>query len=437
MTPMDIAPAPAPATNGCGCGCGCDDCKGACCGLECLLRPNFYCNQLVTDRDFSALVEWVQAKIALRRFRGDWGVVCGLEVTCGRDDKGHSAVSVAPGYAIDCCGRDLVVCKPLLYSFTCDRLDDPCCRGGRTTQPPPEQKFRAKNMQLPASQSDFELACMPGDELRVYDLCLRYDETMTGGQRPLVRGNCAPRGDCNYSRVLEGASLVAVEAPAPSTMFVLQNDDVIYRKHVRALIAELEEIGTAKDLLKWVRGKLHTFCFVEHCLCEIRDEDPKKQNLGLLKYLIVQDFRNHYFQHVCTSCDENACDGDGVPIARVWVHDADEDGCRICKVAYIDSQPPHRRPVGCGCAEPNHHTIDLGPHIWMPPDDVAYKLKQVGVTVTQQPFTPDQPGLQIFQTLISDRIRLAMPVEGETRIGAWTMEFGQREHVVAFGTLDK
>ena len=108
--------------------CGCSEYQGECCKLECLLRPNFYGGQLLTDRDLKSLVDWVEGKSALQRFREGWGVACGLEVTCSHKSKEEARVYVAEGYAVDCCGRDVVLCEPAWYDFKCEVLNDPCCR---------------------------------------------------------------------------------------------------------------------------------------------------------------------------------------------------------------------------------------------------------------------------------------------------------------------
>src|SRR5713101_5540164 len=91
------------------CGCGCADHEETCCGLDCLTKPRFFCGQLLTDQDMTALVGWTQNKLALSRFRHGWGVVCGLDVRC--DPMNPASVVVTPGYAVSCCGEDIVVCK--------------------------------------------------------------------------------------------------------------------------------------------------------------------------------------------------------------------------------------------------------------------------------------------------------------------------------------
>jgi hypothetical protein len=74
-------------------------------------RPQFFAGQLLTEGDLQSLCDYVVAKNRLhnRYLFGD-GVVCGLNVTCAPCASGH--VTVNPGYALDCCGNDIVVSCP-------------------------------------------------------------------------------------------------------------------------------------------------------------------------------------------------------------------------------------------------------------------------------------------------------------------------------------
>jgi hypothetical protein len=65
----------------------------------------------LTEDDLQSLVDYVVGKNRLhnRHLFGD-GVVCGLTVTCPPCETGH--VVVNPGYALDCCGNDIVVTCP-------------------------------------------------------------------------------------------------------------------------------------------------------------------------------------------------------------------------------------------------------------------------------------------------------------------------------------
>lgn len=97
------------------CPCGCAPCDTQCCELECLVRPEFFCGQLLTDEDLTALVKWNRTHYRLGRYQYGWGVACGLELT--RDPKNPAGVLLHPGYALDCCGNDIVVCEPSAYSL--------------------------------------------------------------------------------------------------------------------------------------------------------------------------------------------------------------------------------------------------------------------------------------------------------------------------------
>jgi hypothetical protein len=72
-----------------------------------VVRPRFFAGQLLTEAELIALEQYVMTKHQLHnRYLHGWGVVCGLEVMCG--DCGDDLV-VHSGYAIDPCGRDVIV----------------------------------------------------------------------------------------------------------------------------------------------------------------------------------------------------------------------------------------------------------------------------------------------------------------------------------------
>jgi hypothetical protein len=81
----------------------------ACGGLECLERPRFFAGQLLTEAELNSDQAYVLAKNRLHnRYLHGPGVVCGLQVVC---DDCEGWVRVKPGYAIDPCGNDVVVCE--------------------------------------------------------------------------------------------------------------------------------------------------------------------------------------------------------------------------------------------------------------------------------------------------------------------------------------
>jgi len=109
-----------------GCGCGCGGAKASptancTCGArpDCpdsgILRPNFFAGQLLTEDDLQQITVYQNNKRRLtNRYVIGTGVVCGLKVKLGEPDA-PSAVTVQPGYALDCCGNDIVLNCP--YTF--------------------------------------------------------------------------------------------------------------------------------------------------------------------------------------------------------------------------------------------------------------------------------------------------------------------------------
>ena len=108
-------------SNGGGCGCG-GSCGGDCgcgspgtscgCNPGVLVKPNFFAGQLLTDDDLQALSNYVVTRQRLHnRVLVGSGVACGLAVTC--HPCGGGRVIVEPGYALDCCGNEIVVPCPV------------------------------------------------------------------------------------------------------------------------------------------------------------------------------------------------------------------------------------------------------------------------------------------------------------------------------------
>ena len=79
------------------------------CGIPYFERNNYFYGKLMTVRDFFAEQCYFNGKRWLiNRMILGWGVVCGLDVRQKEDSPGE--VVVTPGLAIDCCGREVLVC---------------------------------------------------------------------------------------------------------------------------------------------------------------------------------------------------------------------------------------------------------------------------------------------------------------------------------------
>jgi hypothetical protein len=77
------------------------------CNIPSFERNNYFYGKLMTVRDFCQEQTYFNEKRwLLNRMVLGWGVVCGLDV-CAEGDN----IVVKPGLAIDCCGRELLVCQ--------------------------------------------------------------------------------------------------------------------------------------------------------------------------------------------------------------------------------------------------------------------------------------------------------------------------------------
>jgi hypothetical protein len=203
-----------PSSCGCGGGCG-GNCGGACgcggtgcaaCEPRSYLRPRFFPGQLLTDGDLGLLEEYMVAKNRLHN-RALWGqgVVCGLDVQC--DPCGGGKVVVQPGYAINCCGDDIVVPCPeevdlvaLVRDLKAHGLGaecaDPCDqpKPTSTTPPPPGTPPQILSATVPNPQAP----------VRRYFLYVRYVEQLTDPVSPYASDEPCAGQACEPTRVREG-----------------------------------------------------------------------------------------------------------------------------------------------------------------------------------------------------------------------------------------
>ena len=164
------------------CGCGCTNGSGdytAMAGAG-FVRPRFFGGMLLTEDDLQAVVDYSLAKHKLtNRYVIGAGVVCGLDVK--EDPCNPRAVVVSPGYAIECCGNDILVSCPETLDII-DLVRDLRQRTGVDCGEPCDEQ-------------------PPRD----YYLYVRYVETQTSPVAPYTPDDCAT-GDCEFSRVSEGYS---------------------------------------------------------------------------------------------------------------------------------------------------------------------------------------------------------------------------------------
>ncbi len=213
--------------GGCGCGgaSGCSCAMPSCgtCDDQGFARPRFFAGQLLTEDDLQALTDYLAGKNRLhnRMLFGD-GVVCGLNVACSPCDDGK--VMVQPGYALDCCGNDIVVScaqtvdvKALLRKLQDESFGPYGCAAPCGD---PKPKAPAPEVPPPASAVDASSYAAPREKMNVtipaqapalpqrdrYCLYLRYCEQRTDLVSPYgASAPCGP-GECQPTRVREGYS---------------------------------------------------------------------------------------------------------------------------------------------------------------------------------------------------------------------------------------
>lgn len=102
-----------------------ESCECSVCKVPHFERNNYFHGKMLSARDLGAEQRYFNEKRWLiNRMVIGWGIVCGLDV--GYDD---GCLSVTPGLALDCCGRELLVCdrEVLHANAIADELHtDPC-----------------------------------------------------------------------------------------------------------------------------------------------------------------------------------------------------------------------------------------------------------------------------------------------------------------------
>ena len=90
----------------------CDEKEKKCgvCKIPYFERNNYFYGKLMTVRDFfDEQCYFNEKRWLINRTILGWGVVCGLDVKMKEGEP--NKVIVKPGLAIDCCGREILVCE--------------------------------------------------------------------------------------------------------------------------------------------------------------------------------------------------------------------------------------------------------------------------------------------------------------------------------------
>ena len=96
------------------------------CEIPYFERNNYFYGKLMTVRDyFDEQCYFNEKRWLINRLINGWGVGCGLEVY---ESESKGKVFVSPGLAIDCCGREILVCEPKEVELT--PTEDKCPGNG-------------------------------------------------------------------------------------------------------------------------------------------------------------------------------------------------------------------------------------------------------------------------------------------------------------------
>jgi len=254
------------------------------------IQPRFFWGQLLTDQDLTQLVEWVQDRFRLGRYREGWGVVNGLSVSYDPDN--HSQVIVGPGYAVSNWGDDIIVPTNTLFNLEeVYRLKQTNCARVMA-----EAETNGKDIQL-GSQT------YPMKEVCVIDLYIAYAEQPTEPRATLGRTPHRQADVYENSRTQEHFKLLwrlAEERESP------------------AIVANRWQ----EDYQAWLSDQK-------------ADWDPEMDAADQLLHLM----QNYYSAPVSGILSRTQEDGT-VPLARLWLQIGASNPQTVLA---IDPYPPHRR----------------------------------------------------------------------------------------------
>lgn len=358
-----------------GCACGCAPCEGTCCRLDCIVQPRFFCGQLLTDADLSAMLKWARDRFGLSRYRHGWGVVCGLDVRARYASP--TTIVVTPGYAVDCCGNDVIVCEDATVDLrrVCRDEQDPCADLRR---------------QLGLGGETRALR----DRVRAVDVYLQYNEESADPTTAMGRGSCKQVSECEYSRTKETYKVTAELAVAgsdPVRARAMQWQEG-YEKCLdvlKAFRAQFPQGGQAEDVRQWLLKWLdehpeHGLSFMRGWLAGVdKGFFGIEQNLVAVLFVFVQVCRNAYLNCECFGCDEDT----RLPLARVWVLPEDRATNQACTVVAVDAYPPYRRPVQPDCWPAPLGSVNVGRFIWHRWPEVCSAASDLGLNIERTPFT--------------------------------------------------
>ena len=389
------------------------------CEVECLERPLFTSGMVLADTDLTALVDWTRAHLALRRYRDGWGVVCGLDVRCDPDRAGW--VLVDPGFAVSCCGEDIVICEPKGVDLTgCCAVEEAC--------PDPADKVTERN------------PC--GDV--VVDLLLEAEEVPAVTE---LVDLCGCGGTCSNQRIVptrirEGARVRPCRVTLPGAdpaAAAAERWQAAYSK-CHDIVARYVNAGakdpTGDGILAWLSQQdIDPPCDWWATTCEkLRSaEDPEQLDSRLAAALLelAVDCRHRLLRQGCEPCQSGDCLG----LARVWLRRPDVGTKEAsCVVVRVDAYPPYRRELAPSSRPLAAGASDLAPFIWQRWEQVCGRWRTLAGDSRVEVVQPDQGTVGLLELLErTDRVSWGceedppVPVLMRTEcLGLRVLGFGQR-----------
>ena len=256
--------------GGCGgkcggnCGCGCKDrgprevigdcnCNGPeRCGVPCLERPVYSAGQLLTADSLRLGQQYFEERFALRRYVDGVGVVCGMHVRCDPEEKGW--IVIEPGYAIDCCGNDIVLCEPVRFNAcaaiaSCPKPEELCDPITGEVIKPQEAAPAAPAPAAPAAPVDespiFLGQSLPGQAYTTSEIRGTVTDATTGA--PLVGATVTADGT-QLSAVTDANGVYAIRGQGPGVPaggYKMLARFAGYRVGLREVIVERAKITVA------------------------------------------------------------------------------------------------------------------------------------------------------------------------------------------------
>ncbi|MEV6304232.1 helix-hairpin-helix domain-containing protein [Actinoplanes sp. NPDC051861] len=305
--------------------------------MQTIVRPRFYCGQLLTDLDMSALVDWTRQRLGLVRHRDGWGVVCGLDVrgTPGRP----TTVTIRPGYAVGALGNDILV----------------------------------------GHDHTLDLAAVAEDEQKentlTVDVLLDYGERDTDPHTTFAKSCCAETAACENSRTREGFHAYArrAEEPVDAAAWKLGYDACLgvvdeFRKRFPSFDPKF-----GKDMQRWLWQWIDKR--TPRIWCDLRSRvtaTPSEKDLTQWLFELVQEARGAYLTGPC----ETPCDG--VRLARAELTRVKN----VWGIRTIDVYPPYRRPLSTDAWPAPLGSVNAAQMIWHRWPEACTRFADLGVKVT-------------------------------------------------------